>query len=266
VADASGSDKTSTVLFVCVHNAGRSQMASALLEAAAGETVRVLSAGSEPADQIHPPVVEVMREVGIDLAEKRPHLLADKDVQAADVVVTMGCGDACPVYPGKRYLDWELPDPAGNRSTRYEASGTRSTAGYVLSWPNSFPARCRTDNSARCGHAFPHVGARKHSVQLEVLWEQEAGGSNPPAPTPAFERRFGLQISPARKVSAFLLRVWRKMLPPPPRRECIPRWGEPRLTPVPFPGPDREPADMASRSVTQRRCYDAPGSAGVAQW
>jgi arsenate reductase (thioredoxin) len=88
-------------------------MASALLEAAAGGTVRVLSAGSEPADQIHPPVVQVMREMGIDLAEKRPQLLADADVQAADVVVTMGCGDACPVYPGKHYLDWELPDPAG---------------------------------------------------------------------------------------------------------------------------------------------------------
>lgn len=105
--------QTHTVLFVCVHNAGRSQMAAALLERAAGDRIRVLSAGSEPADRVHPPVVEAMRELGIDLETKRPHLLEDADVQAADVVVTMGCGDACPIHPGKRYEDWTLPDPAG---------------------------------------------------------------------------------------------------------------------------------------------------------
>ena len=88
-------------------------MAAALLEQAAGDRVRVLSAGSEPADQVHPPVVEAMREVGVDLAAKEPRLLADSDVQAADVVITMGCGDACPIYPGKRYEDWTLADPAG---------------------------------------------------------------------------------------------------------------------------------------------------------
>ena len=98
------------VLFVCVQNAGRSQIAEALYERAGGES---RSAGTAPADQVHPEVVEVMREVGIDLAGRIPHRLEDADAEWADVVVTMGCGDACPVLPGKRYLDWELDDPAG---------------------------------------------------------------------------------------------------------------------------------------------------------
>jgi arsenate reductase len=101
------------VLFVCVHNAGRSQMAAALLERLAGDSVRVRSAGTQPIDEIHPPVVEAMREMGIDLSERRPQRLEDPALREADVVVTMGCGDECPVYPGKRYEDWELPDPAG---------------------------------------------------------------------------------------------------------------------------------------------------------
>jgi arsenate reductase len=101
------------VLFVCVHNAGRSQMAASLLERHAGGRVRVRSAGSTPAEEINPSVVAAMREVNIDLASAVPRRLEDEDVREADVVVTMGCGDACPVYPGKRYLDWELPDPAG---------------------------------------------------------------------------------------------------------------------------------------------------------
>lgn len=101
------------VLFVCVHNAGRSQMAAALLEARSRGSVAVRSAGSEPASAIHPNVVQAMWEVGIDLERARPRLLTDETVRAADVVVTMGCGDACPVYPGKRYVDWDLPDPAG---------------------------------------------------------------------------------------------------------------------------------------------------------
>jgi arsenate reductase (thioredoxin) len=101
------------VLFVCVHNAGRSQMAAALLERHAGGRVAVRSAGSEPADRLNPAVVEAMREVGIELDGRRPRRLADEDVREADVVVTMGCGDACPVYPGKRYEDWALADPAG---------------------------------------------------------------------------------------------------------------------------------------------------------
>ena len=101
------------VLFVCVHNAGRSQMAAALLERHAGERVDVRSAGSAPAETLNPAVVEVMREVGVDLAGRTPKLLTYDDAQAADVVVTMGCGDACPVFPGTRYEDWELDDPAG---------------------------------------------------------------------------------------------------------------------------------------------------------
>jgi arsenate reductase (thioredoxin) len=101
------------VLFVCVHNAGRSQMAAALLERHGDGRVTVVSAGSEPADELNPAVVEAMREVGIDLRGRRPRRLADENVREADVVVTMGCGDACPVYPGKRYEDWQLDDPAG---------------------------------------------------------------------------------------------------------------------------------------------------------
>ena len=102
-----------TVLFVCVHNAGRSQMAAALLEHHAAGTVDVRSAGSAPAETLNPAVLDVMRERGIDLTARRPRLLDTKDVEAADVVVTMGCGDACPVFPGKRYEDWPLDDPAG---------------------------------------------------------------------------------------------------------------------------------------------------------
>jgi arsenate reductase len=101
------------VLFVCVHNAGRSQMAAALLDRHAGGRVRVRSAGSTPADEINPAVVAVMDEVGIDLSEELPKPLSTEAVEDADVVVTMGCGDACPVFPGKRYLDWDLPDPSG---------------------------------------------------------------------------------------------------------------------------------------------------------
>ncbi|WP_131741656.1 arsenate reductase ArsC [Actinomadura roseirufa] len=101
------------VLFVCVHNAGRSQMAAALLDHHAGGRVRVRSAGSAPADAVNPAVAEVMAEVGLDLSKEFPKPLTGEAVQAADVVVTMGCGDACPVFPGKRYLDWRLPDPAG---------------------------------------------------------------------------------------------------------------------------------------------------------
>ncbi|MFC5136804.1 low molecular weight phosphatase family protein [Actinomycetospora rhizophila] len=101
------------VLFVCVHNAGRSQMAAALLDHHAAGAVRVRSAGSAPADEINPAVCRVMDELGIDLSREVPTKLTTDDVDAADVVITMGCGDACPVFPGKRYLDWELTDPAG---------------------------------------------------------------------------------------------------------------------------------------------------------
>ena len=102
-----------SVLFVCVHNAGRSQMAAALMNDLSQGSVEVRSAGSEPAAQVNPAVVEVMAEIGIDIAAGQPRLLTNTDVKAADVVITMGCGDACPYYPGKRYEDWDLEDPAG---------------------------------------------------------------------------------------------------------------------------------------------------------
>ncbi|HZR93068.1 MAG TPA: arsenate reductase ArsC [Gaiellaceae bacterium] len=101
------------VLFVCVHNAGRSQMAAALVTLRSGGRVRVRSAGSDPAAEVNPAVVEAMRELGVDLSGARPRLVTDEAVRAADVVVTMGCGDACLVYPGKRYEDWQVDDPAG---------------------------------------------------------------------------------------------------------------------------------------------------------
>ncbi|WP_326780927.1 arsenate reductase ArsC [Streptomyces longwoodensis] len=104
---------TPSVLFVCVHNAGRSQMAAAFLTHLAGDRVQVRSAGSAPADTVNQAVVEAMAEVGIDIAAEVPKVLTVEAVQASDVVITMGCGDTCPVFPGKRYLDWELPDPAG---------------------------------------------------------------------------------------------------------------------------------------------------------
>ncbi len=102
-----------TVLFVCVHNAGRSQMAAAYLRHLAGDRVEVLSAGSMPADQVNPAVVEAMLEEGIDISAQSPKVLTTDAVQESDVVVTMGCGDVCPVFPGKRYEDWKLDDPAG---------------------------------------------------------------------------------------------------------------------------------------------------------
>lgn len=100
------------VLFMCTHNAGRSQMAAALLARQAGGRVRVTSAGSEPASHVNPAVVAAMAEIGIDISREIPKPLTSQ-AQTADIVITMGCGDACPVYPGKRYLDWDLPDPAG---------------------------------------------------------------------------------------------------------------------------------------------------------
>lgn len=104
---------TPTILFVCVHNAGRSQMAAGFARALGGDRVRVLSGGSEPAGGLNPVAVAAMAEEGIDITTSVPQLLATEDVRASDVVVTMGCGDACPVFPGKRYEDWALTDPAG---------------------------------------------------------------------------------------------------------------------------------------------------------
>ncbi len=120
------------VLFVCLHNAGRSQMAQALFERAAAGRHTALSAGTTPAERVHPEVVEVMRELGIDLSARRPQLLTPELAGRADVIVTMGCGDACPVIPGKRHLDWNLPDPKGRplaevRATRDEIQRRAAT-------------------------------------------------------------------------------------------------------------------------------------------
>jgi arsenate reductase (thioredoxin) len=117
----------STVLFVCLHNAGRSQMSQALFQRAAADRYTAISAGTTPAEHVHPEVVEVMRELNIDLADRKPQLLTRDLAEQADVVVTMGCGDACPYIPGKRYIDWDLPDPKGQpvvevRATRDEIS------------------------------------------------------------------------------------------------------------------------------------------------
>lgn len=101
------------VLFVCVHNAGRSQMAAALTEMHGQGLIEVRSAGSEPAEQVNPRAIEAMAELGVDITARQPKVLSNEAVRESDVVITMGCGDACPVYPGKRYLDWELDDPAG---------------------------------------------------------------------------------------------------------------------------------------------------------
>lgn len=122
------SECTPEVLFVCVHNAGRSQMAAGLLHKLSGGAVTVRSAGSDPADKLNPAVVEAMAEVGVDLSHEYPKPLTDAAARSADVVVTMGCGDACPIYPGKRYEDWELEDPDGKdietvRRIRNEIAG-----------------------------------------------------------------------------------------------------------------------------------------------
>jgi protein-tyrosine-phosphatase len=105
-------DQNPTILFLCVHNAGRSQMAAAFARQLGDGRVNVISAGSDPGDQLNPAVVQAMKEIGLDITTQTPKLLSDEDARLADVIVTMGCGDACPVYLGKRYIDWELIDPA----------------------------------------------------------------------------------------------------------------------------------------------------------
>ena len=124
------------VLFVCVHNAGRSQMAAALLDHHADGRVEVRSAGSTPANEINPTVRTAMAEIGIDLDGAHPKLLTTDAVQASDVVITMGCGDACPVFPGKRYLDWDLTDPAGKTLDQIRPIATTSTNASANSSPN----------------------------------------------------------------------------------------------------------------------------------
>ena len=133
------------VLFVCLHNAGRSQMSEALFERAAGDRHTARSTGTTPAERVHPEVVEAMRELGIDLGDRRPKRLSAEDAEWADVVVTMGCGDECPYIPGRRYLDWDLPDPEGQaldavRATRDEiAARVEALAAELSQRPSSKP-------------------------------------------------------------------------------------------------------------------------------
>lgn len=135
-------DRKPTVLFLCVHNAGRSQMAAALLAREAGDALIVHSAGSAPGEALNPSVVAAMAELGIDISAERPKQLTEAMAADSDVVVTMGCGDACPVYPGKEYLDWELPDPAGRtleevRPIRDEIAGlVHELASRLLAGPS----------------------------------------------------------------------------------------------------------------------------------
>src|SRR5947199_9749619 len=117
-----GRNALSTVLFVCLHNAGRSQMSQALFERAASGRHTGLSAGTTPGERVHPEVVEVMRELGIDVADRKPRALTRELAERADVVVTMGCGDECPYIPGKRYVDWDLPDPKGRPADEVRAT------------------------------------------------------------------------------------------------------------------------------------------------
>ena len=137
------------ILFACVHNAGRSQMAAALATLRSGGAVAVRSAGSDPADRVDPAVVEAMAELGVDLGAETPKKLTDEAVREADVVVTMGCGDACPVYPGKRYLDWDLPTPPGGTSRPCARSETRSTDGCRRCSPSSRARRPRRSRPRR---------------------------------------------------------------------------------------------------------------------
>ena len=136
------------VLFVCVHNAGRSQMAAAFLKEIAAGAVEVLSAGSEPAESSNPTAVAAMAEVGIDISKEVPKRLSDGAIRKADVVITMGCGDTCPIYPGRRYEDWELPDPAGKdleevRAIRDDIEGRVQRLVAVMSRVRGKPPRTR---------------------------------------------------------------------------------------------------------------------------
>lgn len=139
-SDRAGNGAVASVLFLCVHNAGRSQMAAGWTRHFAGDRVQVLSGGSNPADQVNPAAVQAMHEVGVDISRQSPQRWTDANLDAADVVVTMGCGDTCPVVPGTRYLDWELDDPAGQsvekvRAVRDEIRGRVTTLLHELEVP-----------------------------------------------------------------------------------------------------------------------------------
>lgn len=143
---------TPTVLFVCVHNAGRSQMAAGYLSQLAGDRIVVLSAGSQPADQINPSAVAAMAEEGIDITAQRPKLLTQESVRESDVVITMGCGDACPIFPGKRYVDWELEDPAGQGVDGVRPIRDEIRARVVALIAELLPSKAQRD------YSLPRVG------------------------------------------------------------------------------------------------------------
>lgn len=171
------------VLFVCTHNAGRSQMAAALLYHHAAGRVTVRSAGSAPADSINPAVVQAMAEIGLDLSQEFPKPLTDDAVRAADVVITMGCGDGCPIFPGKRYLDWDLPDPAGKaldqiRPIRDEID--RRVRALLAELPVTTP-HCASGSAPpeRTGSTWP-----PWHLALSTATRRSCGGCAPSAPHP----------------------------------------------------------------------------------
>ena len=173
-----------TALFVCLHNAGRSQMSAALFERAADGRHRALSAGSEadPGGRVHPQVVEVMRELGIDLSDRRPQQLTRALAEQADVVVTMGCGDSCPYIPGKRYIDWELEDPKGRPIE--EVRATRDEIGLRVSPARRRPGQhARHVTLARAGGSAQRVARWRaaHARQANVTSTSAAANGNPPA-------------------------------------------------------------------------------------
>ena len=163
------------VLFVCTHNAGRSQMAAALLDHAAGR-VRVTSAGSQPASQLNPAVVAAMAEIGLDISREFPKPLTTAKVHAANIVITMGCGDACPVYPGKRYLDWDLPDPAGLdlaaiRPIRDDISHRVLALLHELDrWPGRPSGGCGKQRTLAMGEPSGQAPGRRTHAVLNIIF------------------------------------------------------------------------------------------------
>ena len=151
---------TPSVLFVCVHNAGRSQMAAAFLRNITGDRIEVRSAGSIPAERINPTATDAMAELGIDIAAEQPKLLTTDAVQASDVVITMGCGDACPIFPGKRYEDWELDDPAGQDLDAVRSIRDDIRARIEQLVTELLPPACRSLSLPRA-EALTRVGSRR---------------------------------------------------------------------------------------------------------
>ncbi|RLV74641.1 heat-shock protein HtpX [Streptomyces rapamycinicus NRRL 5491] len=180
------STPAASVLFVCVHNAGRSQMAAGFLAHLAGDRVEVRSAGSLPADQVNPAAVEAMKEVGIDISSQKPKVLTTEAVQASDYVITMGCGDACPIFSGKKYLDWALEDPAGKgvESVRPIRDEIRRPRGPGRCW--SWPPRARW---WRWGCCCCGRGGRPSGAGTPPAWPGSCSPGSAPWPATRRARR-----------------------------------------------------------------------------